>query len=191
MELSPQIQKEAKKYNVPVAYLVLADLKHLGYSDSDAYAIAYPENATLSAQQNRSIMDTTLSSQKFKTLLQARMEKHGNTDMVMTGDDELLSKEDTARMIMTAAMAQPRDSKERIEGLMKYSDLMGYKKEDAEGDLTEDIRFFLPLKCNQCPLYYAYNDFLRKNGEREIRPVEMEHVMNVSHKLIAAAQAAE
>gem|GEM_PF-5619585 len=60
---------------------------------------------------------------------------------------------------MTTALKLPPDSKERIEGLMKYSDLMGYKKDEVESDNTDTINFFLPLKCDKCPLLAAYECF--------------------------------
>ena len=190
MELSQQFQKEAKKMGVSTQYVIMCDLKLAGYSDVDAYAIAYPENATLSEQQNKGIMQQILQSDKFKTVMQQRSERHGAVMTVM-GSEELLSKEETARQILASAMAQNVNSKERIEGLMKYSDLMGYKKEDVEENGTDNIQYFLPLKCNQCPLFYSYNDYLKKSGEREIRPVEMEHIISVSKKLIEAAEEAE
>ena len=59
MELSKQKQMEAKKLNATVQYLVFADLLSIGYSEDDAYAIAYPENTALSAQQNNSIKKTS------------------------------------------------------------------------------------------------------------------------------------
>ena len=92
---------------------------------------------------------------------------------------------------MKAALKQPSDSKERIEGLMKYSDLMGYKKEEADIDPTENINFFLPMKCDQCPLLYAYNDWLKANGEKEVGAVEMGRIMSISHTIIEAAKDAE
>ena len=190
MELSQQFQKEAKKMGVSAQYVIMCDLKLAGYSDADAYAIAYPENATLNSQQNRSVMQQILQSEKFKKLTEQRIERHGAVMDVMNSQ-ELINKEDTARMILASAMAQSVNSKERIEGLMKYSDLMGYKKDEVEENSTDAVQFFLPLKCNQCPLFYAYNDYLKQHGEHEIRPVEMEHIIDVAHTLITAAEEAE
>ena len=138
MDLSKKKQAEAKKLNVTTQYLVMADLCAIGYSESDAYTIAYPENAALSVQQNNSIRSNIVESAKFKKLLAARSETRREAASVFAtvNDEELLGKEQTARLIMQAAMKQPSDSKERIEGLMKYSDLMGYKKDDVDGDET-------------------------------------------------------
>ena len=72
MELSKQKQTEAKKLNVTVQYLVMADLMAVGYSENDAYSIAYQENEGLSVQQNNSIRGTIIESVKFKKLLENR-----------------------------------------------------------------------------------------------------------------------
>ena len=68
MDLSKQKQTEAKKLNVTLQYLVMADLMAIGYSENDAYTIAYPENAALSLQQNASIRNNIIESVKFKVV---------------------------------------------------------------------------------------------------------------------------
>lgn len=55
-----------------VQYLVMADLLSIGYSELDAYTIAYPENTALSALQNKSIREKILSSVKLKHLVEEK-----------------------------------------------------------------------------------------------------------------------
>ena len=62
MELSQAFQKQAKKMNATPQYVILADLMSIGYSEIDAYTIAYPENEALSAQQNKGIRENILKS---------------------------------------------------------------------------------------------------------------------------------
>ena len=178
MQLSQAFENKAKKMGVPIQYIIIADLMSLGYAEGDAYTIAYPENAALSPRQNKGIKENILSSEKFREILGERIETHEAIDTnTPVEDGELMGKRQTAKLIMTAAMKQPADSKERIEGLMKYSDLMGYKKDEAETDATETIEFFLPLKCDQCPLLRSYNEYRKEHKKRELKPVEMGHVM--------------
>ena len=186
MELSQTFKKQAKKLGVTEQYLIMADLMSIGYSEMDAYTIAYPENAALSAQQNKSIREKVSSSAKFQALLET---KTGSTsDGEPTEQiDSLLDKNQTAKLIMKAAMEQPANSKERIEGLMKYSDLMGYKKEDT-GDTKDSIIFAFPIKCNQCPLLSTYNEYRKNNGEQELRPVEMERIIRQAADIIDKAR---
>lgn len=54
MEISKQKQTEAKKLNVTTQYLVMADLLAVEYSETDAYAITFPENIALAVQQSNS-----------------------------------------------------------------------------------------------------------------------------------------
>ena len=102
--------------------------------------------------------------------------------MYSDADDDLLDKRTTAKLILKTALKLPIDSKERIEGLMKYSELMRYKNDDVEGSVTDNIHFFLPMKCSQCPLLKAYNDNKRSNGEDAVRPDEMGHIIKNGEK---------
>ena len=56
---------------------------------------------------------------------------------------------------------------------------------------TDNISFYLPLKCGQCPLLYSYNEYLKENKSQEVRPVEMKRILSLSHKIIQAAKDAE
>jgi hypothetical protein len=60
IDLSPSFMKQAKKLGVPENQVLLADLISIGYSETDAFTIAYPENAALSANQKKSIQDSVL-----------------------------------------------------------------------------------------------------------------------------------
>ena len=124
-------------------------------------------------------------------MLEQRLEKFTGTSVTTIADTELIDKEQTAKMILAAAKQLPENSKGRIEGLMKYSDLMGYKKDDVEGDVTDNISFVFPLKCNQCPLLYSYNEYLKDNKLSEVKPVDMTRIMSLAHTLIEAAKATE
>lgn len=161
--------REAKSLGVPVTYIIMADLIKAGYSENDAYTIAYPENAVLSAVQNRSVRENILSSPKFRKVLDGKGVIQ--EDEVQAG--ELMDKKKTAMLIMKAALEQPSNSKERIEGLMKYSDLMGYKKDEVEEDSADAITFFLPMKCSHCPIFTELNMRRADDGEPAIRADEI------------------
>ena len=126
-----------------------------------------------------------MASPYFKQLLEQRtsVRKYTDTETI----SELKDKRETARLILKAAMAQDPESKERIEGLMKYSDLMGYKKEEV-ADEIDNINFFFPLKCNQCPLLYAYNEYLQSIGETKMASVEMPNIIEKAHPILQMAR---
>ena len=192
MELSKQKQTEAKKLNVTVQYLVMADLMAVGYSENDAYTIAYPENAALSVQQNNSIRSNILDSAKFKKLFDSRRSrvKDGVAAPVQLEEVELVSTEEVMKEILRSAKQQPVGSKERADLFAKYNEIKAKNEQGAEDD-TDTINFVFPLKCNQCPLLYAYNEFRKENNIKEVRPVEMGRIMSISHKIIQAAMYAE
>lgn len=192
MQLSSTKVKEAKKLNVTVQYLIMADLLSIGYSDNDAYAIAFPENTALSMQQNKSIMKNIVESVKFRKLLDNRRSrvKEGMAAPVLLDEIELVGTEDVLKEILRSAKQQPVGSKERAELYAKYNDIRK-DSEQAINDETDAINFVLPLKCNQCPLLYAYNEYLKEKKEDEVKPVEMGRIMALSHKIIQAARDAE
>lgn len=192
MDLSKQKQTEAKKLNVTVQYLVMADLMAVGYSEIDAYNIAFPENEALAIQQNNSIRNNIIESVKFKKLLENRRMrvKDGVAAPVMLEEVELVGTEEVMKEILRSAKQQPVGSKERADLFAKYNEIKTKSEQGVEDD-SDNINFFLPLKCNQCPLLYAYNEYLRENGKQEVRPVEMNRIMSVSQKIIQAAMDAE
>ena len=192
MDLSKQKQTEAKKLNVTVQYLAMADLMAVGYSENDAYIIAYPENEGLSVQQNNSIRTNIIESVKFKKLLENRRTrvKDGVAAPVMLDEVELVGTEEVMKEILRSAKQQPIGSKERADLFAKYNEIKTKNEQGVEDD-TDNINFVFPLKCNQCPLLYSYNEYLKEHGEVEIRAVEMNRIMSLSHKIIQAAKDAE
>ncbi len=192
MELSKQKQTEAKKLNVTVQYLVMADLMAVGYSENDAYSIAYQENEGLSVQQNNSIRGTIIESVKFKKLLENRRSrvKDGVATPVLLDEVELVGTEEVMKEILRSAKQQPVGSKERADLFAKYNEIKTKTEQGVEDD-TDNINFVFPLKCNQCPLLYSYNEYLKEHGDIEIRAIEMNRIMRLSHTIIQAAKDAE
>lgn len=195
MELSKQKQTEAKKLNVTTSYLVFADLLSIGYSEEDAYIIAFPENTALSVQQNTGIRTNIIESAKFKKLLDARRSrvKDGIATPIDLDEVELVGTEEVLKEILRSAKQQPIGSKERADLYAKYNDI---KKENEQGteDETDDISFFFPAKCNMCPLLHSYNEEMEKCKDKNgnvIRPVEMGRVIKLSQRIIQAAMDAE
>lgn len=73
-------------------------------------------------------------------------------------DIELISTEDAARQVLRAAQKLPEGSKERGEMFVKYTELLR-KNSTVDAEPEEDnIRIYLPLKCNDCPLLQEYNE---------------------------------
>lgn len=192
MELSQAFQKMAKKMNATPQYVLLADLISIGYSELDAYTIAYPENEALSVQQNKGIRENILSSAKFKKVFEERCQHIKSGVAIPENMDslELIETEEVLKEILRSARNQPIGSKERADLFAKYNDIKDEYEHTVKDD-DDSISFFFPLKCNQCPLLYAYNDYMKRHGEKGFKPVEMDRVMRLSRTIIKAATDAE
>lgn len=191
MELSRQKQTEAKKLNVTVQYLVIADLIAIGYSEGDAYSIAFPENESLAEQHNSSIRKSIFESVKFRKLLEGRKSrvKDGIATPVSLSDVKLIDTEEVLKEVLRSARQQPVGSKERADLYAKYNDIKN-ESEQGTDDTTDAIEFYFPMKCSQCPLLHSYNEEMKRNTDEDgnvIRPVEMERVIRLSRKIIQAA----
>ena len=192
MELSLPMKKAAKKLGCPEQYIILADLISIGYSDNDAYTIAYPENASLSAQQNMSIREKIIKSEKFKKVFEDRHAniKSGVAVQIPLDDMELVGTEEVLKEILRSAKQQPSGSKERADLFAKYNDI---KRENEQSvSVQQDaITFAFPIKCYQCPLLQAYNEYKKEHGEEEIRPVAMERIIRMAEKVFKKVKNAQ
>lgn len=189
MELSSSKKIEAKKYGVTVREIVFADLLSIGYGEVDAYIVAYPEDASLSLQMQQANRKKIVSRAKFQELCEQKRSVNANT-LAFSGDIadiELIDNETAAKEILKIAQTMPEGSKERGEMFMKYADLT--RKNDAVTEEAMDaIQFYFPLKCNQCPLFDAYNSYMRESKQKEIRPVEMEAVIRNAEPIMQKAR---
>jgi hypothetical protein len=190
MELSSQKAKEAKSLGVSVSELVFADLLSLGYAESDAYIVAFPEDMGINMQTVKNNRQRILAKPYFRELCEKRREVNASR-LEFSGDAaniDLIDNEMTAREILKIARQMPENSKERGEMFMKYADLTRKNDQKTE-EATEAISFYFPLKCHQCPLLSSYNEFVRENRVgKELRPVEMEAIIRKAVPLIRKAQ---
>ena len=189
MELSTIKKQEAKKLGVTTSELLMADLLSLGYSEMDADIIAYPEDAALSSMMQQANRKKITSKVSFMELGEKR--KISNANILEfsgdTSDIELIDNEMTAKEILKIAKKMPEGSKERGEMFMKYADLTR-KNDAATEEAMDSFKFYFPVKCNQCPLFDAYNTFRKQKGDREIRPVEMDGIIRNAAPIMEKAR---
>jgi hypothetical protein len=189
MDLSSSKKAEAKKLGCTLNELVMADLISIGYTENDAYLVAYPEDAALSVQMQQANRRKIVSKITFQELCDLRRVSNAQT-LEFSGDIEeidLIDSETTAKEILKIARRMPEGSKERGEMFMKYADLT--RKNDAATEEAMDaMQFYFPVKCNQCPLLDAYNAYMRQKKEQELRPVEMEAVIKEAEPIMNTAR---
>lgn len=189
MILSKQKENEARKLKCTTAYLVAADLISLGYSEEDAFTIAYPENVGRATHINNSVRKSIFESANFNKLLEERRAriKSGVTAPDKLEDVMLVGTEVVLKEILNSARQQPMGSKERADLFAKYNDIKT-KNETGDEEENDNISFVFPLKCNQCPLLVEYNKYVKEHGGQEIKPIEMQRVMAAAKDVIEKSE---
>ena len=166
MDYSARIRKEAKHYGVKPDWLVMADLRSVGYSDAEAYSIVHQESFALSAGNETALRDRIVKTTEFKNLVSDRAKLLKESKVQVMGDDkdiELISKEQVAKELLKSAFMQPAGSKERGDFLMKYDDITRKNQEiDTKNDDDGGVGIYLPEKCYQCVLLEAYIEKQKK-----------------------------
>lgn len=168
MDFSKRITKEAKGYNIEPQAIVLADLLAIGYTEAEAYNIAYADNCVLTFEQNQSIRNALTTSQKFLEMAEERRKMiRGRLPVAINEEDiELMSTEEAAKQVLIAAKTLPNGSKERGEMFVKYTELLRKNTTvDAEPE-DESIRIYLPLKCCDCQLYQDHIESSKESKEK-------------------------
>ena len=195
MTLSPLKTKEAKSLKVSVQEMILADLISIGYSEEDAYTIAYPDDAMLNSQAKKSAMNEIIYRDKFKQLCDTRREKNASFLSVENDAEnlDLISAEDVAKEVLLAAKKQPVGSKERADLMAKYNDIRNENKKEIADPNEDPVQFFFPIACEKCPLLQTYNEFIAKKNENkprdkwvmEVIPDEMQRICEQADKRIS------
>lgn len=175
--------------------MVLADLLSIGYSEEDAYTIAYPDDAMLNSQAKKSAMNEIIYRDKFKQLCDTRREKNASFLSVENDAEnlDLISAEDVAKEVLLAAKKQPVGSKERADLMAKYNDIRNENKKEIADPNEDPVQFFFPIACEKCPLLQTYNEFIAKKNENkprdkwvmEVIPDEMQRICEQADKRIS------
>ncbi len=175
--------------------MVLADLLSIGYSEEDAYTIAYPDDALLNSQAKKSAMNEIIYRDKFKQLCDTRREKNAGFLSVENDAEnlDLISAEDVAKEVLLAAKKQPVGSKERADLMAKYNDIRNENKKEIADPNEDPVQFFFPIACEKCPLLQTYNEFIAKKNENkprdkwvmEVIPDEMQRICEQADKRIS------
>ena len=156
MLYSKRIEKQAKKEKLTVDEMAMADLMLLGYADMDAYLITHQSQKVYGEEYiTKQIRPIVISSEFLKySERRSRAMKRDSTKIENedTEDDGVLwDKEKIAQELLSSARALPVGSKERVDAMMKYADLLQMKKDAVEEE--DVIHYYLPLSCHKCELY--------------------------------------
>lgn len=177
---SPRLKKEAKRIGCSENHVILADLITIGYTEAEAYDIAFSESIAKSAKQVIADRERELKSDGYKRAYEDR--SAARTFVADFGD--VRDKETVAREL-NMLISRTTDPKLKAELLMKLADLQQMKKDAVPVD-DDPVHFYLPISCEQCPLLQHYNRYLsernrgevREKWDLEVRPDEMQRIMD-------------
>lgn len=181
LDPSPRLRKEASKLGCDPSHIVMADLILSGYTENEAYEIAYPEELARRAQDKIAHREAEFASESYKRAYDGRKLAHKHISDEVDDRD----KGDILKELNNLASLQT-DPKIKAEILMKIADIKNMKKEMS--DEEDPVVFHLPIDCDKCPLLQSYNEFI-KNRNRELpkdeqeaplRPDEMQMIAEMS-----------
>ncbi len=186
MKLTESQMKQARKMKVPPEMIVFADLLYLGYSEVEAYQIAYIDDESLSLSMQKRKRMAVMGSTKFKELYEQRREQTERYLSVPNETEliELIGSKDVAKEILLSAKAAPVGSKERALLFFKYDEIVndaGIFPTNEQRDATDNIQFFFNEKCeNQCPYHIIYmRHWKRFFKEHKVEDIENGNGMNL------------
>ena len=165
-EYSKRLKAEAKGFGIPPQSLVMAYLLACGFTDNEAYTIAYSCNEALSKERNISIRESIVQNPNYKDIVERiRGKITGNTTRpaASSGGSQQLSKEDIATILKRQMDALPDGDKAKTDAAIKYAELYQYKKDDPKDDNDYLPHIWLPMPCFLCQYKQDYDD--RKKAE--------------------------
>lgn len=173
-----QILKNAKKMKVEPEMIVFADFLFLGYTEVEAYLMAYPKDESLSLSMMKRKRKNIVCSVKFKAICNERRELFERTLSVPNdiSDIDLIGSDEVAKEILAVARHQTPGSKERAELYARYYDIVkdAMINVEEQSDGTDSINFSFPEKCNQCLFFLIYEKhwkrYLKEHKGEEIEP---------------------
>lgn len=150
-EYSEKLKDTARLAGLSVEEVVFADLLNAGYSNSDAYNIAFYKTDVLLRQtdaQRRAQMTAVAESPRFRQFRKGRQKK----GYVEEDDTEIMDEKEAAREILKVAKNLPDTDKDKGMMFAKYIDVIR-KTPDATDGEDSTVRVYIPLDCSRCPLY--------------------------------------
>lgn len=164
LDYSRKFKTECSKAKLDPQVRAMAELMVQGWTPQDAFIAVGFYKPALSDEYNKSQIEKYITDTDFNVYMESRRKaiKRGILKQYAPDSEEeeevekvkLLTKEEVLQEALRSALSLPVNDKNRVEILMKYSDLAQMKKEEIkEEDST--IHYYLPLTCNNCSLYMA------------------------------------
>lgn len=159
-EYSDKLKDTARIAGLSVEEVIFADLLNAGYSNTDAYNIAFYKTDILLKQtdvQRKAQMSAVLENARFRQFKKGRQKK----SYVEKDDTEMMGENEAAREILKVAKNLPDTDKDKGMMFAKYIDVIRKTPDATEGE-DSAVRVYVPLDCSRCTLY----DKWKKEGNK-------------------------
>lgn len=83
------------------------------------------------------------------------------------GELDNRSRDDVIKELNTL-IDRETDSKRKGDLLMKLSDLLNFKREQGEDNQESHVNYYLPIRCNECPLLQSYNQYREQTKQETL-----------------------
>ena len=171
LDYSRKFKTECSKAKLDPQVRAMAELMVQGWTPQDAFIAVGFYKPALSDEYNKSQIEKYITDTDFNTYMESRRKaiKRGILKQYDPEAEEgvekvkLLTKEEVLQEALRSALSLPVNDKNRVEILMKYSDLAQMKREEIKEEESL-IHYYLPLTCNNCSLYMAAKA-KKKKGE--------------------------
>lgn len=161
MEISQKKYREAKKLNISVEELAIADLVACGWSQEDAYIVVTHKGRAWEQKALKEHVGKIASSpgfkmrvgEKNKSLMQSNSEIV--RDEIGAGDADFMeksSKEYTLKELIKARDLADVGSQDWLKINQQIIEVTQMKRDEIKEEDTT-IHYFLPIRCYQCSLY--------------------------------------
>ena len=165
MDYSPKTTKTAKKLMMSVNELAMSELMAIGWSQTDAYIVAFNKGLSKTEEELRKITDDIVAKQQFRKHMEEVNLKIKEENIAaskrMTDDGDTFieqsSKEYTLRQLVAAREAYQPGSSDWLKINQQIIDVTQMKKDEIKEE-DNTIHYFLPLRCYQCALFQRENE---------------------------------
>lgn len=98
------------------------------------------------------------------------------------GELDNRSRDDVIKELNTL-IDRETDSKRKGDLLMKLSDLLNFKREQGEDNQESHVNYYLPIRCNDCPLLQSYNQYREQTKQDTLLSDDWEAFVSRMDKL--------
>ncbi|MFV0328707.1 MAG: hypothetical protein ACK5KL_02605 [Dysgonomonas sp.] len=138
-----------------------------GYMITKDKNLAYVCSRTSKVTAKETSLKTQVSrwyqSKPVQEWIKQYNETHRIKQELSPSTDEAMTREELIKSLTLTIRDTTVDQKTKADVGLKLATLENWKKAEGESNDDDKIKYYLPLKCNQCPMYIEKKNQLTKN----------------------------